>query len=237
MVIITLGDTMKFFRTIAIAITVSLLLINPVFSQSREQSSVESVYLETNEDMIISEMAASENYEAKLLTLQYIREALDSGRSSPAIETALHSLAGEGVLTEIRTANHLSNNYTEVRRQAALMLADIPTTETKDVLLDLVREENEPMVLSAAIYSLGEIGINESDDVINAIAIVHRRFAILNPTDSLANAVLDAFEKLYPTVDNPEVLVEILTSIATNYNYVIPVRQKAQAILLNIKNS
>ncbi len=227
---------MKIIKTFLVII-LFLLLLSPVYSQSREQSSVESVYLETNEDMIISEMAASDNYEAKLLTLQYIQEALDGGRASPAIEAALHSLAGEGVLTEMRTANHLSNNYTEVRRQAALMLADIPTTETKDVLLDLVRAENEPMVLSAAIYSLGEIGINESDDVINEIAIIHRRFAILNPTDSLANSVLDAFEKLYPTVDNPEVLVEIVTSIATNYNYVIPVRQKAQNILKTIKDS
>ncbi len=228
---------MKITKTVFIVISLVLLLC-PVFGQEeRQQSSVESVYLETNEDMIISEMAASENYEAKLLTLQYIQEALDGGRSSPAIEAALHSLAGEGVFTESRTAGRLSNNYTEVRRQAALMLADIPTEESKEVLLDLVREENEPMVLSAAIYSLGEIGINERDDVINQIALIHRRFAILNPTDSLANSILDSFEKLYPTVENPGELVETITSIATNYNYVIPVRQKAQAILMNIKNN
>ncbi len=228
---------MKFTKTTLIVV-VLILLICPLFGQEeRQQSSVESVYLETNEDMIITEMAASENYEAKLLTLQYIQEALDGGRSSPAIEAALHGLAGEGVFTESRTAGRLSNNYTEVRRQAALMLADIPTQESKEVLLDLVREENEPMVLSAAIYSLGEIGINERDDVINEIALIHRRFAILNPTDSLANSILDSFEKLYPTVENPGALVETITSIATNYNYVIPVRQKAQDILMSIKSN
>ncbi len=228
---------MKFTRSMLIVVSL-LLLLGPVFGQQeRQQSSVESAYLETNEDMIITEMAASENYEAKLLTLQYIQEALDGGRSSPAIEAALHGLAGEGVFTESRTAGRLNNNYTEVRRQAAIMLAEIPTVETKDVLLDLVREENEPMVLSAAIYSLGEIGINERDDVINEIALIHRRFSILNPTDSLANSILDSFEKLYPTVEDPAALVETISSIATNYNYVIPVRQKAQTILMNIKNN
>ncbi len=228
---------MKFTKT-ALVVMVLVLVLSPTFGQQeRQQSSVESVYLQSNEDMIIAEMAASESYEAKLLTLQYIQEALDAGRTSPAIETALHGLAGEGVFTESRTAGRVSNNYTEVRRQAALMLADIPTTETKDVLLDLVREEDEPMVLSAAIYSLGEIGINERDDVINEIAIIHRRFSILNPTDSLANAILDSFEKLYPTVEDPAALVETIASIATNYNYVIPVRQKAQNILLNLKGN
>ncbi len=228
---------MKFTKTALIVIAFVVMLFPAFGQQERQQSSVESVYLQTNEDMIIAEMAASENYEAKLLTLQYIQEALDAGRTSPAIEAALHGLAGEGVFTESRTAGRVSNNYTEVRRQAALMLADIPTTETKDVLLDLVREEDEPMVLSAAIYSLGEIGINERDDVINEIAIIHRRFSILNPTDSLANAILDSFEKLYPTVEDPAALVETIASIATNYNYVIPVRQKAQNILLNLKSN
>ncbi len=228
---------MNFTKTTLIVIAF-VVMLSPAFGQQeRQQSSVESVYLQTNEDMIIAEMAASENYEAKLLTLQYIQEALDAGRTSPAIEEALHGLAGEGVFTQSRTAGRVSNNYTEVRRQAAIMLAEIPTTDTKDVLLDLVREEDEPMVLSAAIYSLGEIGINERDDVINEIAIIHRRFSILNPTDSLANAILDAFEKLYPTVEDPAALVETIASIATNYNYVIPVRQKAQNILLNLKSS
>ncbi len=228
---------MKYTKTVLIMIAL-LVILSPVFAQEeRQESSVESVYLETNEDMIITEMAASENYEAKLLTLQYIQAAIDSGRSSPAIETALHGLAGEGVFTESRTAGRLDNNYTEVRRQAALMLAEIPSEESKDVLLDLIREEDEPMVLSAAIYSLGEIGINERDDVINEISMIHRRFSILNPTDSLANAILDSFEKLYPTVDDPSALVETIAAIATNYDYVVPVRQKAQAILMSLKDS
>ncbi|MFI3257350.1 MAG: HEAT repeat domain-containing protein [Spirochaetales bacterium] len=229
---------MKMYK-IAICMVALLLTVGAVVAQevTVEESSVESVYLQTNEDLIISEMAASPSYETKLITLQYIQEALNEGRTSTTIEATLHSLGGEGVLTESRTAGHLDNNYSEIRRQACLMLATIPTEETKDFLLDLMRSEKEPMVLSAAIYALGEIGLNDGDDVINEITAIHSRFSVLNPTDSLANATLDALEKLLPVSQNSAGVVETLASIATNYKYITPVRQKALNILGIVKGS
>lgn len=204
---------------------------------TRTEESVEGIYLETNEDLIISQMAAVPDYETKILTLQYIQTAMSEGRSSPAIEATLRDLAGEGVFTQSRTAGRLDNNYTEVRRQASLLLADIPTEESKEMLVDLIRAENEPMVLAAAIYSLGEIGINENDEVLDQISRVYRRVDILNPTDSLAYSVLDAFEKLIPTMQNGDELIEVIAGIAVNGNYVLPVRQKAQKLLESIKDN
>lgn len=202
----------------------------------RSEVTVEDEYFSTNEDLIITEMSQVEDYDTKLLTLQYIKTAMDEGRSSKAIEKVLMSLAGEGVFNESRTGRHLDNNYTEVRRQACLLLADIKTKESKDTLIRLIKDEDEPMVLSAAIYALGSIGINENDETINLISWIQKRTSILNPTDSLAYSVLDAFEKLLPTAKNSSALIETIASIASNYTYVLPVRQKAKKLLLELKD-
>ena len=66
--------------------------------------------------------------------------------------------------------------------------------------------------------------------------MIHKRFSVLNPTDSLAYSVLNAYGKLAPTVKNSSEMVETIASIATNYNYVIPVRQKAKELLFSLKN-
>ncbi|MGI5172015.1 HEAT repeat domain-containing protein [Treponema sp. OMZ 840] len=209
---------------------------------TRSEVTVEEEYFGTNEDLIISEMSQVDDYETKLLTLQYIKTALDEGRSSPAIETALQNMAGEGVFNQSRTGRRLMNNYTEVRRQACIMLgqtdglSEEQLKERKNTLMRLIKDEDEPMVLSAAIYALGNIGVNENDEVVDQISMIHKRFSILNPTDSLAYSVLDAYGKLAPTVKNSGALVETIAAIATNYNYVIPVRQKAKELLFSLRN-
>jgi len=114
-------------------------------------------------------------------------------------------------------------------------LSDEQLKARKDTIMRLLRDEGEPMVLSAAIYALGNIGINNNDDVVDQIAMIHKRFSILNPTDSLAYSVLDAFGKLAPTVKNSTGLAETIASIATNYNYIMPVRQKAKELLFTGK--
>ena len=208
----------------------------------RSEVTVEEEYFGTNEDMIITEMSQVDDYETKLLTLQYIKSAVDEGRSSPAIEAALQGMAGEGIFNESRTGGRLMNNYTEVRRQACVMLgetaglSDEQRKARKDTLMRIMKAEGEPMVLSAAIYALGNIGVNTNDEVVNQISLIHRRFSVLNPTDSLAYSVLDAYGKLAPTVKNSSEMVETIASIATNYNYVIPVRQKAKEMLFSFKN-
>ncbi len=228
---------MKLQKKLLGVVILTVVTMSAFAQTERTSSSVESVYLQSYEDVIISELAASENYEAKLISLEYIKEAVDSGRVSPSITKALYSLSGEGVFTMAREAGRLANNYPDVRRDAALMLSNVPSVETKDMLIDIIRNDPEPMVLSAAIYSLGEIGIIEEDDVVDQIAHMHKRFAVLNPTDSLASSILETFEKLLPMVEDQTIIIETVASIATNYNYVIPVREKAHDILTTIKQN
>ena len=70
--------------------------------------------------------------------------------------------------------------------------------------------ENEPMVISAAVNSLGEIGINSNDEVVDAISFANRRNQILNPTSSLAFEVIDAYAKLADNTENKKIIIDSL---------------------------
>ena len=224
---------MKLQKCLIIVMLFALLSTNLV-AEERTSSSVESVYLQASEDIIVSELAVSDKYEAKLLSLEYIKDAVNGGRVSPAITQALYSLSGEGVTTIAREAGRIANNYPDIRREATLLLANVKDVETKDVLLDLVLSEKEPMVLAAAVFSLGEIGVIENDDVVNEIAHMNKRLAVLNPTDSIALATIEAFEKFLPQVENKNILIEAISSIATNYSFAMPTREKAKETLITI---
>jgi hypothetical protein len=86
------------------------------------------------------------------------------------------------------------------------------------------------MVATAAIRSLGIIGI-DPDDSVATIAWVQKKYAVLNPTSSLAFEILNAFEQLAGTVEDKTEMVKCISAIAVNYNYVTPVRDKAKALL------
>ena len=75
------------------------------------------------------------------------------------------------------------------------------------------------------------VGINDNDEVVNTIAWAQKKFARINPTSSLALEVLNAYEKLAPTVKDNTDMVRSISEIAVNYNYVTPVRQKALSLL------
>ena len=185
-----------------------LLVCSFGFAQGRTETTVEEEYLSTVEDIIIQELTAAPDRDSKLVALQYLESAIAGGRASPDMAVALDSLAGEGIYNESRTDGRIANSLMKVA------LAD-----------------NEPMVTTAAIRALGNVGINENDEVVNTIAWAQKKFARINPTSSLALEVLNAYEKLAPTVKDNSDMVRSISEIAVNYNYVTPVRQKALQLL------
>lgn len=226
---------MKINKILALLLIVSFAVALPAQTQTvtRAETTAEEDYLSNFEDIIIAELTASDEYDNKNLALQYIEDALannSSGRDMTQIQLALDSLAGEGVLNEARTAGRLANNYPDIRAKACDLLAQLPTTESKITLTKIALADNEPMVAAAAIRSLGTIGI-DPDDVISTVAWVQKKYAILNPTSSLAFEILDAFEKLGGEVQDKTEMIQCITSIAVNYKYVTPVRDKAKALL------
>ncbi|MCK7470810.1 MAG: hypothetical protein MZU95_08530 [Desulfomicrobium escambiense] len=57
-------------------------------------------------------------------------------------------------------------------RQGPRIPRAIPSVETKDALVRVALSDREPMVISAAIRSLGRIGINDNDEVTQTISFI-----------------------------------------------------------------
>lgn len=227
---------MKFLKTLLF--TVILLASSTViWAQAKEtETNVESEYLSDVDGDIIMGLATSDELDNKLVALQYLKDAIDSGNTSDLVIKALDQLAGEGITSQTRTNGRLSNNFPEVRRQACLLLAKVPTEHTKNTLINIAVADNEPMVIAAAVQSLGTIGINDNDETVEAIAFANKRNQVLNPSSSLAMEVLVAYEKLAASTQNRKTLINSITMISTDYHYVTPVRQKAYKLLKSISS-
>ncbi len=201
---------------------------------SRTEKTAEEDYLASFEDIIIAELTASDEYDNKLLALQYIEDAVARGldnRDTTEIQAALCQLAGEGVLTQSRTNGVVMNNFPDIRAKACDLLGELNTPEAKAQLEKIALSDNEPMVTSAAIRSLGNISSEEADNAVNTIAWIERKFSILNPTSSMAFEVLNAYEKLAPNLEDRSQMIQSISKIAVNYTYVTPVRDKAKELL------
>lgn len=228
---------MNFKKLLSLAL-ILVLAGSFVFAQEKSEVTVEEQYLSTIEGVIIKELTNSDSRDNKLVALQYIADALKEKRISPEIQYALNTLAGEGIFNPIREDGRLANNFPDIRARAAELMAQIPTEESKDTLVKLTLGDTEPMVVTAAIRSLGEIGINTNDDVTETIVWTEKRFSTLNPTSSLALEVLNAYEKLLPYTKDRNAMIQSISRIAANYQYVTPVRNRALELLkmLAVKN-
>jgi len=228
-------------RGIFLFSAIIVLFIVPCWAQtgSGGERTVEESYLQDPlEIMIIREQAYADSKDMKLIALQYIKQSLDEGRGGPEIQKALEYLATETTATIIRSGGvgRTLNNYPDVRREACLILGDTKTIEAKDALLKAVLGDNEPMVIAAAIRSIGKIGINEGDDVTQAISFIINRFDILNPDNSLAFESLVAFEALANAdggLKDPAAIRSIIK--LAEGNYVTPVKTKAKDLLSKLR--
>lgn len=224
---------MKTKKLIAFVLIVAMFAALSAQTVTRTETTAEADYLSSFQDVIITELAVSDNYDNKVLALQHIEDALDSASSSrdlTQILDALDSLAGEGIITQSRTNGRLANNFPDVRAKACELLAKTPTEEARNTLLKISLADNEPMVVSSAVRSLGSIGFSNAE-VIQTIAWVEKKYALVNPTSSLANEILATYEKLGTEVEDKVAMIQSITAIATNYNYVTPVRERAVNLL------
>lgn len=227
---------MKLSKKVFIAAAM-MLVAGFVFAQSEEESSVESEYLNDVDGDIIMTLAESDEYDNKLVAIQYLQSAIEDGNTSDAVIQALDRLAGDGLTTQNRTNGRLMNNFPEIRREACKLMAKVPTEHSKNMLISIAVADNEPMVIAAAVKSLGEIGINENDEAVDAIAFANRRNQVLNPTSSLALEVLNAFEMLADSTENKKTMIDAVARISTDYHYVTPVRQKAYKLLKKLSSN
>ena len=206
-------------------------------ASTQRETSVEEDYLSDVDGVVILSLAQSDEYDNKLVAMQFLEEAVDAGNVTKDIMVALNQLAGEGISTQARQNGRLMNNYPDIRRRACLAMGKIKTEESKNYLLKVTLAENEPMVISAAVNSLGEIGLNGNDEVVDAISFANRRNQILNPTSSLAYEVVEAYSKLAESTENKKIIIDSLGRIAADYHYNTAVRNKALKTLKQINES
>jgi hypothetical protein len=233
---------MKNVTRAAVVLFAALFLLVPAAATwAQAQKSVEESFLqESLETMVIREQAQAENKDMKLVALQYVKQAIDAGRKNEEVRKSLEYLALENTTVVIRSAGtgRVLNDFPDIRAKACDYLGDFPSVATKDTLVKVALGDREPMVLSAAIRSLGRIGINEGDEVTQVIAFIVNRFDILYPDNSLAFESLVALERISDKqggLKDPAALRAIM-KIATG-NYIAPVKQKASDLLDKLRKS
>ncbi len=217
-----------------------LFLLLAATLQAEETDSivtVEEAYLNSVEGVIINELATSDGRDNKQVALQYIENAINAGRKTQDIQVALDSLASEGINSVVKESGRTMNNYPDVRMKACELLGQMGTKEAKNTLISVMYADNEPSVITAAVKSLGDLGYNDNDEVIDMINWITRKFDIILPTSSLALEVLNTYEKLAPTAKNKSGMIESIIRIANNYNYVTPVRNRAYEVLKNVSGT
>lgn len=167
--------------------------------QKGGEKTVEEAYLqESAETMMVKELSRAEDKDGKLVALLYAKRAIDAGRKNDEIRGALQFLALENNQVIVRSGGlgTATNNFPDIRAKACEYLADYPSVESKDTLVKVIRNTRteDPMVLAEAIRALGKIGINDNDEVVQAIADSVNHFSNVGMSeDRLAVYTLFAF--------------------------------------------
>ncbi len=236
---------MKANRVILILLVLSLIGAAAWAQENQAEdegpATIEELYLSQDIELqILRSQALAADRESKLLALQSIRSMVESGTVSPQDDGAfliLQSLAGEGTFREVRSGGRVVNNYPEIRREATALIAEIGGETAKDVLVRIAQEDNEPMVLSEAVYGLGTIGLNENNEVsAQVVRVLQVENASQTPDNNLAFAAILSLEKLAsqaePPID-PEIVSVLLETASAPY--IRTVRRRAIEAIVNIR--
>ena len=228
---------MMFLKRIIVFLMVICCVTMTVSAQRNRELSVEESYLqESVELMIIREQSRAESRDMKLVALEYIKDAIDRGNTGDEVRSALEYMGLEGVVNQTRENGRLTNNYPDVRTRVATNLGNLGTPEAKNSLIKICLADNEPMVLTEVIKSLGKIGINDNDETANVISWVFTRFDVLNPDNLLALSAIEAYEKLAEANGGIKdaSAIRVLIRIAEG-PYIRPVQDRAKQALMDLR--
>ena len=225
----------KFF---VIFILISFFLSGAVYSQNqtdKREKTVEELFLQSIELTVIGEMATNLSRDSKLEALAAIEEMIEGGRTSENdrdLLSVLEYLSMEGNGVQMREAGLLINNFPEVRRRACESLGDMGGEIAKASLINVLLTEDEPMVLAEAAYALGTIGINNDNQVTQALSYSILGQNIMSPDNNYAFAVLLAFEKIAESnsgISDPSAIRALVR--IQNGNYIKTVQRKANSVI------
>lgn len=230
----------RFILVGAIFVALPLIVMaqtRPGLNPGAPEMTVEQSYLqESIELMIIREQSRAESRDMKMVALEFISDAIGRGNRSHEIHSTLEFLSLEGVVNPTRLEGRVVNNFPDVRVRAATQLGQLGTPEAARTLITMVSRDNEPMVLTEAIKSLGLIGYDPNGDAANTIAWTVNRFHNLNPDNLLALSAIEAFERLSEANGGnlSSAAVQTLIRISEG-SYIRPVQERARSALADMR--
>lgn len=230
---------MFLFKRFVIIMTAAVIIVSTAGAQTtRREMTVEESYLQASiELMIITETARANTREQKNVALAFIGDAIERGNTDDGIRRTLEYLSLEGTRSVARENGRVTNNFPDVRRVAAMYLGQIGTEEARKSLIEVLKFENEPMVLQEAIKSLGDIGTNENNETVANIVWFCSRFDTLHPDNLMAIATIEALENIAKKnngISDPEAY-QLLIRISEG-NYITPVRERARQLLSEMRS-
>ncbi len=230
----------KFFIIIILAGFVIPLI--SVYSQDQsnvKETTVEELFLQSIELTVIGEMATDTSRDSKLDALAAIEDMIANGRAShdsQDLVSILEYLSMEGNGNQMRESGLLINNFPEVRRRSCESLGILGGESAKASLINVLLTEDEPMVLAEAAYGLGTIGINNDNQVTQALAYSILGQNIMTPDNNYAFAVLLAFEKIAAAnngIEDPGAIRALVR--IQNGNYIKTVQRKAKSVIEKLR--
>lgn len=208
-----------------------------VGAQDGTDQTIEELFLgQQIELQIMRSQASSSDRDVKLLALENIRAMVESGSVSDGVYDVLDILALEGTKNQVREGNTVVNSFPMIRREAAELLGQVGGERAVGSLIDILRADPEPTVLAEAAFSLGQIGINENNEVsgflVQALLIEN---ASVVPDNNLAFAIILALENISAVNNglNDPSAVSAIIDVASR-PYINEVRERAKQAVQNM---
>jgi hypothetical protein len=209
-------------------------------STTGKELTIEQKFLRTIEMQILKEQAADPSYDSKIIALDALEKKIAGGSLGDVtddVEYVLEYLALEGTGRIARENHRLVNNFPDVRRRATELLGKVRTPASKDTLIFVLLNDDEPMVKAQAAYSLGELGMNDNNEVVAALVFAVDREDHTRVDNNWGYAMVLAFEKLARNTGGLKdpAAFRALVKISQG-NYLATVKAKALAVLEAMKS-
>jgi HEAT repeat protein len=197
--------------------------------QQRERT-IEELYLSQNIELqLIRNQAASNDWEIRSMAIQNLRSMANEGRITEDNPGAMIIL--EDMAKPVEQGGN-TRNFNVIRREAVSILGDVGGKRSKQILMDVLSLDKEPMVLAEAVYALGKIGIDDKGEVMTKLMyLLHNENVKPTPDNNFAFATLLSIERLakgdgIKAADQLAPLLELLGS-----NYKSDVKRKALEVI------
>lgn len=233
-------------KVVSIACAGLLLISCFCFAQDSgtREASIEELFLSNPALRAAYDASRSDDRESKLLAISQLNDLIEKGISAKdeeQVTVILRDLAAQGTTIIIREKGRLVNYYMDVRKEACRVLALVKSPEAKKkavkVLIGVINVDDDPIVKSAAAYSLGIIGLNENEEVGRAIALALDLQDKVQPNDHFAYSATLALEKIAKANNgiNDASVSRVLVRIIQG-NYHRSVKDKALQVLQTIRS-